>query len=65
MLDVATVIMLTGCARRYLARLNDSSHPYNFDEMPDSSEETNAWENPKRMHSRNMHIYSFLNKYNA
>lgn len=43
--DVSTVIMLTGCARRYLDRLNESSDSHNFDEMSDSSEEINAWEN--------------------
>lgn len=64
-LTYATVIMSTGCAWRYLDRLN-SSHSYDFDETPDSSEEIGAWENPKTNAFQKTCLYlSFLNKYNA
>lgn len=61
-LDVATVIILTGCARHYLDRLNESPDLHDFDETHDSLEEINTWENSKQMYPRNTLIFIFFNK---
>lgn len=61
--DVVTVIMLTGCAQRYLDRLNDSSDSHDFDETLDSTSEENQYVEKTDINAIQKCIYSTNNAY--